>query len=50
MNTLTNEMELFYGLIRKQAWIHYHPPPLIEYGRPIISFKTGSQRVKPVPD
>jgi len=26
------------------------PPPLIEYGRPIFTFKTGSQRAKPVPD
>jgi len=29
MNTFTNEMELFYGLIRKQAWINYHPPPFL---------------------
>ena len=50
MNTFTNEMELLYGLIRKQAWIDYHPPPLIEYGRPIDTIKTGSQRIKPVPD
>ena len=32
MNTFTNEMELFYGLIRKQAWIDYHPPPSFNYG------------------
>ena len=45
-----NVMELFYGLIRKQAWTDFHPPPLIEYGRPIVTIKTGSQRAKPVPD
>ena len=26
------------------------PPPLIEYGRPIVTIETGSQRAKPVPD
>ena len=32
MNTFTNEMELLYGLIRKQAWTAFHPPPLIYNG------------------
>ncbi|BAQ86043.1 hypothetical protein [uncultured Mediterranean phage uvMED] len=50
MNTFNNEMELFYGLIRKQAWTDFHPPPLIEYGRPIVTIETGSERIKPVPD
>ena len=27
-----NVMELFYGFIRKQAWIAFHPPPLIYNG------------------
>ncbi|BAQ86004.1 hypothetical protein [uncultured Mediterranean phage uvMED] len=46
----TNVMELIWASIRKHAWVMFHPPPLIEYGRPIGTFETGSQRIKPVPD
>ena len=39
-----------WGCRRRKVNTYKHPPPLIEYGRPIVTIETGSQRAKPVPD
>ena len=47
---LSNSAVLFWTNMYTNKCIINLPPPLIEYGRPIVTIETGSQRAKPVPD
>ena len=46
----SNNIVLFWTNMYTNKCIINLPPPLIEYGRPIVTIETGSQRAKPVPD